>query len=272
MKKTIYVFGFLLLAGSLVFTACNKDDEDDPTPVDLTPTLTFIGGAGYTDADATLDAGSTFKVGINAAENAESKKNIETFKVVRTFNNVPVTVYEENDINEPNYTWEDDLTANAEVGEERWSFTVTDKDGLSKELAINITTEAATTPLGNAEALTWERVAGNPATGLAMFGLKWENNLKEVMAVIEKDGADKFVQLTPANWTDFTTVEELAAAVEDADDMDEYKGISAEVNQTYDEVLATMYNGEYYLIHLTEATIDVQVAGTTITITGEYKK
>ena len=62
------------------------------------------------------------------------------------------------------------------------------------------------------------------------------------------------------------------SAVEAGTDMDTYAGISAEVPQTYDEVLATKYNGEYFLIHLTEATIEVLVAGTTITITGEYKK
>ncbi len=138
MKKTIYLFGLLLLAGAMVFTACKKDD--DPDPVDLTPVLSFIGGAGYTSADASLTPGSTFKVGINASENATSKKNIETFKVVRTFNNTPTTVFEDDNIGETTYTWEDDLVANAQAGEERWTFTITDKDGLTKELSIIITT------------------------------------------------------------------------------------------------------------------------------------
>jgi len=271
MKKTIYLFGLLLLAGAMVFTACKKD-EDDPTPVDLTPVLTFIGNAGYTSADATLTVGSTFKVGVNAAENTTSKKNIETFKVVRTFNNTPTTVYEEDNIGSANYTWEDDLTANAIAGTERWTFTVTDKDNLVKELVLNITTEAAVTPLGNPEAMTWERVGADPATGMAMFGLKWTSNLKEVMAQIKKDSADKFVQLTAAEWTSLTTVEELAVAVEAGTDMDTYTGISAEVPQAYDAVLATKFNGEYFMIHLTNTTIEVLTGGTTITITGEYKK
>ena len=138
MKKTIYLFGLLLLAGAMVFTACKKDD--DPDPVDLTPVLTFIGGAGYTSADASLTPGSTFKVGINASENATSKKNIETFKVVRIFNNTPTTVFEDDNIGEPTFTWEQDLLANTQVGEEKWTFTVTDKDGLIKELSFVITT------------------------------------------------------------------------------------------------------------------------------------
>ena len=143
MKKTIYLFGLLLLAGAMVFTACKKDD--DPDPVDLTPVLTFIGGAGYTSADASLTPGSTFKVGINASENATSKKNIETFKVVRIFNNTPTTVFEDDNIGEPTFTWEQDLLANTQVGEEKWTFTVTDKDGLIKELSFVITTISTVT-------------------------------------------------------------------------------------------------------------------------------
>lgn len=139
MKKSIYLFGLLLLAGAVLFSSCKKDDEDEPV-VDLTPTLTFIGGAGYTSADATFAPASTFKVGINASENATSKSNIASFVVVRTFNNTPTTVFEKNNINDPTYTWEDDLVALAVAGEERWTFTITDKDGLKKELAIVITT------------------------------------------------------------------------------------------------------------------------------------
>ena len=138
MKKTIYLFGLLLLAGAMVFTSCKKD-EDEPV-VDLTPVITFIGGAGYTSADASLAPSSTFKVGINAGENATSKKNLATFKVTRIFNNVPTIVFEKNNISASTYSWEDDLVANAAAGEERWTFTVIDKDGLMKELSFIITT------------------------------------------------------------------------------------------------------------------------------------
>ncbi len=138
MKKTIYLFGMLLLAGAMVFSSCKKD-EDEPT-VDQTPVLTFIGGAGYTDADATMAPSSTFKVGINAAANINSNSKIASFKVVRTFNNVATDVFEDISINESTYTWEQDLIANALAGEERWTFTVIDKAGVAKELSIIITT------------------------------------------------------------------------------------------------------------------------------------
>jgi len=139
MKKTIYLFGLLLLAGATVFTSCKKDDDEEPA-VDLTPNMTFIGGAGYTDTDASMAPSSTFKVGINASENATSKSDIASFVVVRTFNNTPTTVFEDNSINEATYTWEQDLISNTQTGEERWTFIVTDKDGIKKELSFIITT------------------------------------------------------------------------------------------------------------------------------------
>ena len=273
MKKTLYLFSLLLLAGAMIFSACKKDDED-PTPIDYTPILTFVGGAGYTSADATFTVGATFMVGVNGKENPTSKKNLESFKVVRTFNNINTTVFEFNGINDPNFYWSDTIVANAAAGEERFTFTLTDKDGQMKELAFIITTEAATNPLSNPEALVWQRVGGAAATGLNAFGLKWTKNAKEVMCRIEKDSADKFVKLASADWASFITVEELTAAVDAGTDMNEYAGISAEVpHDDYDEVLATKFKGEYFLIHLTESTITVDtIIGTTITINGQFKK
>jgi len=139
MKKTIYLFGLMLLVGAMVVSSCKKDDEEEPA-VDLTPVLTFITDAGFTYSDATLAPSSTFKVGILATENATSKTNIASLEIVRTFNNTPTTVYEEDNINETTFGWEGDLVANTLAGEERWTFTVTDKDGLKKELVLIITT------------------------------------------------------------------------------------------------------------------------------------
>lgn len=140
MKKTMYLFGLLILAGAMVVSSCKKDDDEDPAPVDLSPVLTFVGGAGYTDSDTELPPSSTFKVGINAFANSTSNTDLASLVVVRTFNNTPTTVFEENNINDDTYTNEWDLVANTQSGEERWTFTLTDEDGESKQLAIVITT------------------------------------------------------------------------------------------------------------------------------------
>jgi len=140
MKKTIYLMAMLFMAGTLVFTSCSKDDTP-VVPVDLTPNANFLGGAAYTDADVNLTVGTAFKVGVTATENATSGKNLELFVVTRTYNNVSLTVVDSS-FSSSTFNWESDFTANPLVGQERWTFTVTDKDGKATELSFIITTEA----------------------------------------------------------------------------------------------------------------------------------
>lgn len=143
MKKIVYLLALLFMAGAMVTTSCTKDEDDEePTVVDNTPRMTFIGGGDYTSNDATLTVNEEFMVGINASENSNTKNNIASFEVARTFNNISTTVYEENGIDDPTYSWESTEMANAAVGEERWTFTVTDNGGGTKELSFIITTKA----------------------------------------------------------------------------------------------------------------------------------
>ena len=120
---------------------------------------------------------------------------------------------------------------------------------------------------------TWSREGGDAGTGVDMFGLQWVNNLKaDVNAVIAKEDAEKFVQLNESDWNDIQTYDELVAAVDNADDMSDYRGVSAEVDATYNDVLATKYNGEYYLILVQSADVTVDdVTGTTVVIDIDYK-
>lgn len=132
-------------------------------------------------------------------------------------------------------------------------------------------TEIPDTPLTEAEETEWKRIAGSDGTGLDEFGLKWTLNEKSVMAVISKEAAEKFVQLEEEAWEEIETLEALTEAVEEAEDMDDYRGVSAEQNDTYNDVLATVVDDQYFLILIKSATVTTADAGTTITITVEYK-
>lgn len=263
--KLILVFAMAL---GLAFTSCKKDDETDP--IDQSPSINFKGGNDYISADATVTAGNEFIIGINASSNTDSGKKLESVKYTITSNNVIVgefdSIFSENTYN-VDYIFRMD-----NAGEAVFNFEVTDKNNEKSSVSLTITAEAGTTDLGDAEGLYWERVAGAPGTGLDSYGLKWESNLKVVHAVIAKDGADKLVQLSADAWTSITTQEDLMAAIEAGTDLVDYRGISAEAATTYDEVLATSYNGEYFLIHLTSSEITVDNNGTTIKILGESKK
>jgi hypothetical protein len=136
MRKFQLLAGLLLITGLGLFTSCSKDSTED-----LTPSINFIGGTDYVTGDKILDAGAEFKFGINASANANSGKKLTNFKVVRTFNNVPDQVLDTT-FSVDNFNQSYITNANTEIGTERWTFTITDKDGESKELSFVITTKA----------------------------------------------------------------------------------------------------------------------------------
>jgi len=159
MKKAVYLFAFLAFVGMTFLTACGGDDDDD----DLSPTITFIGGAGYVADDVTLVIGEAFTVGVNASQNASSGKKLENFTVVRTFNNTPTTVLDST-LDDDTFTWEDTFNGLTDEGVERWTFTITDKDGESSEISFNITTEGASGPIdthGPSVMGSWQAASGS---------------------------------------------------------------------------------------------------------------
>lgn len=144
MKKLSMILMLALFAGLTVMTSCNKDDDDEPQ--DLRPEISFKGGANYISEDATLAINEAFTIGITASSNANSGKKIENFKLTRTFNNA--IWYEwDTTINEAFFSIDVNMFAINVAGEERISLTVTDKDGQSNEVAVNITTEEIGVPV-----------------------------------------------------------------------------------------------------------------------------
>jgi len=138
MKRLSLLFAILLMASVPFLTSCGTDEET----TDVKPTINFVGGAGFTAADVTLEAGENFKVGINAFSNTSSKAKLTKFKVVRTFDNVPFTALDSTLSSTDVFNINIEALAYPEAGSERWTFTITDKDGQSSEVSFNITTTA----------------------------------------------------------------------------------------------------------------------------------
>jgi len=141
MKKIRYFFFIALASGLALLNSCS--DDETVTPVDETPTINFVGGAGYISSNATLKVNETFKVGINAFSNAATGANLVKFTITRIFNNIPAT--QDTTINTDQLNIEVHATANSQVGSETWYFKVTDKNNKTKEISFTITTEAVTT-------------------------------------------------------------------------------------------------------------------------------
>ncbi len=136
MKKLNYLLGLMLITG-MIFTSCSKDD-DEPLP----PSIQFKGGTGYTSADVTINENNTIKVGIIGLANSTSGKNLTQFTITLTTNNVPYVLIDSS-INtatfDANY-----LITFPDEGVTRLSAKVTDKDGLSAEVAFTVTVNGVT--------------------------------------------------------------------------------------------------------------------------------
>jgi len=138
MKKRLSIVFGLLAAGMLMFTSCSDDSTE---PGDINPSMTFVGGTGYTSGDVTLTTGTEFTVGINAFSSTESNAKLTNFKVTRVFGNKPEVVLDST-FNKDLFSIDMIFNANAEVGTENFIFLITDKDGKTKELSFVVTTEA----------------------------------------------------------------------------------------------------------------------------------
>ena len=127
------------------------------------------------------------------------------------------------------------------------------------------------TPLSAAAAFTWTRTGAAAGTGLEQFGLAWTSN-SATSAIITAPGT-KLVKLNASEWSSLTTQEALAEAIDAADGITKYEGVSVtSPSKSYTDVLGTKTtDGEYFLIHVTNSTVTSSSNGTSVIITGQYK-
>jgi hypothetical protein len=263
MKKLTNYFFIAVAAMAMVFTSCTDDENATG------PTITFKAIDGYLTGDATgddaLDVGDTARF---SWEVIKGSANLEQF-TIRDANSMNYQDYPKTNIDKDQYEDEDGWILQTE-GDYKFTFIATDKDGLEDVVTFTVSAKGATTPLSSAQDFTWQRVGGANGTGLAEFGLSWTSNTSSV-AIIKKD-ADKFVELDASDWTGLTTVEGLIAAIDAAVDQADFRGISVTASNSYDVVLGTKKGSDYFLIHITNATVTSDASGTTVTITGDYKE
>lgn len=140
MKKFRISFLMAFIAvGAFVISSCTG--TEDPTPE---PILNFLAGAGYTSGDATIAAGSTFKVGLSASHGSK----IETLKVRVSFDGGAKVIPDgcnmcDTSIGKETFTIDFTNKVENKPGTETWSFTIADKDGKSTTKEIKFTRTAA---------------------------------------------------------------------------------------------------------------------------------
>ncbi len=141
MKKLIYLFVLLMVSGLFFMTSCTDDEEGD-----VKPTISFKGGAGYVSQDVTLDTDAEFTIGITAASNSSSGAKLSLLELTRVYNNATWFTWD-TAIDVSYYSIDITMTTLNTEGTERIAFKITDKDGQTSEISVNITTESSAGPI-----------------------------------------------------------------------------------------------------------------------------
>lgn len=259
MKKLNLLFVMLGLVSLTFFASCGEETED------VSPILTITPSSALE-----LEEGELFTVEVVAAENVETKKRLENLTI-----SGPDGLNFDTTIQASSFsaTFEF-VTPPARTAAYTFTFTATDRDGETSTRTLSVTSiepTADTTPLGTPTSFEWNRCGGAPGTGLTQFGLQWTSN-SATSAIITTSTQVKLVILSSSDWTAIDTKEGLAAAVDAATGVTSYTGVSATApSQTYNDVIATSVNGEYYILSVESSTAVSQACGTNITVNGNYK-
>lgn len=151
----------------------------------------------------------------------------------------------------------------------RFSVTVVNRKenkSLMKEWNITLTAEEPATTAEATGDFTWRRL-GSTKEGIQEFGLNFFSRATANIRPI--DETSKLYILSSSDYA----IESLEALNEKlTETKDEYRGVSVDASADYDDVIATVYNGKTYLMHITSCEINTPAAGTEIIIHGTYKR
>jgi hypothetical protein len=124
----------LLSIPALLFVSCEKDAK-------IPPTIDFTTTAGYTSADGPVARNTAFKIGITAKK-TEDKDVLKTFNVTLTLDGGTATTVETLTLNASQgdtFTKDYNLMTRNQAGTEKYTFTVTNRDGLVTTKSITVT-------------------------------------------------------------------------------------------------------------------------------------
>lgn len=127
----------------MALVSCKKDSADPITPIptpNQPPILEFITYQGNVYEDTTVEVDTKLNIGLIAKVNPNSGSDLNSFTIKSIFNGDSTIVVQGNDLPKPEYTWDIPFWSNDSVGVETLFFILTDINGLSTELSVNITT------------------------------------------------------------------------------------------------------------------------------------
>ncbi|MCB9022956.1 MAG: hypothetical protein H6542_00130 [Lentimicrobiaceae bacterium] len=132
MRKWNFFIAALVMSTAVMVSSCTKDSEE----TDPGPSLTLKGGAGYTSTDATIQVGTSIKVGVVGGKSSVSGNKLTHFTFTFTVNDIANTILDTT-LNTDTFDWEKIIPFSSAV-EGRFSFKLTDKGGMVTEKGFKI--------------------------------------------------------------------------------------------------------------------------------------
>ncbi len=134
---------------------------------------------------------------------------------------------------------------------------------------VSMTISNGMGPINTDPVFEWIRQGSDAATGLEEFGLYWQLNAKGIFAQIKPLEDARLYVLSSSDYA-IADISELTSRLTSETEATVYNNVSVESNGTYNDVIATVYNGNTYLINVTGSTISIE-SNTRIVISGTYK-
>lgn len=274
MKKL--ALALVCLVSVAFFASCDPENViENPEP-----SIAVLGGEGYenylADGDV-IDLNVEYPYGFRVASNAETQEELARLVILITGEKMQETVLCDSVISGTEFVFSGNIVIEPEereiIGSAEIIATVTDAAGKTNKASIKLDLNED----DSLETTTfeWIRANGADGTGLAEFGLQWTRNVSSRFdAVIEPITNERVTMYSvPAEkWDEVVTATDKAALFSDggvAEVIQDYRGISVDATHDYDVVIATLYNEEYHLIHITKCIVEERYY--VFTITGEAK-
>jgi len=272
MKKL--ALALMCLVSVAFFASC------DPQVENPEPAIQVLATEGYLQNGDVVDANYNYPFGFVVSSNVETNKELKSLVITvndEEFDNV--------ELSGDTYTYESMIGWVIEereiVGEATIKAVVTDVDGQVNTATITVSINYEE-PVEKVE-YTWVRrgsfLQDNTQAEMAAVGLQWTGSYKDIFATIKplnentkmyiiEDALDKF--------NDIETVIDVENFFDDLKEtsvtVSEYRKVSAEVNKTYNDILAVVdADGNYHLVLIGNAVIETGAFGTQITLKGFLK-
>ena len=277
MKKL--ALALVCLVSIAFFSSCDPEEILNPEPTIAVITgENFVTGTAENPQIIDMTDDIDWKFGFHVESNAQTKKELSNMTINYQLvengelyeSTITIDLSGKTSYDYTEYLFEEETKEI--VSEYTINATVTDVDGKTMSATIAMKFDVPAYPL-EAVDFSWVRANGAEGEGLEMLGLKWEKNVKDINAVIEPiDGAVLYEISDATLWDKVQTDQDLYSLFLESNAavvIKDYRGVSCLASHDYDDLIATYYQGEYYLIHITHCTVEQR--GYVFTIEGQWK-